>query len=27
VRIICEQRGEAPSALYQALVEQVRNLA
>ena len=27
VRIICEQRGEPPSSLYQALVEQARNLA
>jgi phosphomannomutase len=27
VRIICEQRGEPPTGLYQTLVEQVRNLA
>ena len=27
VRIICEQRGEPPTSLYQALVEQARNLA
>jgi phosphomannomutase len=27
VRIICEQRGEAPRELYEALVEQVRSFA
>jgi phosphomannomutase len=27
VRIICEQRGEAPRALYESLVEQVRSFA
>jgi phosphomannomutase len=27
VRIICEQRGEPPTSLYQALVDEVRNLA
>ncbi len=27
VRIICEQRGEAPFGLYYALVDQVRNMA
>jgi phosphomannomutase len=27
VRIICEQRGEAPTALFESLIEQARNLA
>ena len=27
VRIICEQRGEAPRELYESLVEQVRSFA
>jgi phosphomannomutase len=27
VRIICEQRGERPGELYEALVEQVRSFA
>ncbi len=27
VRVICEQRGEAPTALFEALMEQVRSMA
>jgi phosphomannomutase len=27
VRVICEQQGEAPVALYEALMEQVRSFA